>query len=332
MPVMTIPRDAANAVRFVAERHGGHYESWFVRANHPSRPLALWIRYTIFAPVDGRAEGELWAIAFDGERDVVVAGKREVAIDGCRFARDRLDVAIAEARLDDDGLVGSVGEGERELAWDLRLVGGDAPILLLREPMYEGGFPKAKSLVPRPFVRLRGVLRVGDARWEIDDWIGSQNHNWGSRHTDRYAWAQVVGFDGAPTAFLECVSAKLKLGPIWTPYLSMAVLHVDERTYAFNTMLQAARARVRREGLTWSLRTRAGDDELEVEVDAPRQRFVALRYRNPPGGDKVCLNSKLARATVVLRRAGKPALRLTSEHGAAFELLDDTAPGFTIVA
>ncbi len=328
---MTISRDAANAARW-GGGSGGHYESWFVRANHPSRPLALWIRYTIFAPRNGRAEGELWAIAFDGEQEVVTAGKREVSIDACRFGLDSLNVVIADAHLDDLKMVGSVGEGEKHLAWDLRLEGGDEPILLLQPSAYASGFPRAKALVPRPFVRLRGELLVGDTRWAIDDWVGSQNHNWGSRHTDRYAWAQVVGFDGAPTAFLECISAKLKIGPLWTPYLSAAVLCVDGRTYAFNTMLQSARSRVRRTGLGWSMRIRAGDDELEVAVDAPPERLVALRYRNPPGGAKVCLNSKLARANVVLRRTGRRQLQLTSTHRAAYELVDDTAPGFTTVA
>jgi len=35
------------------------------RVNHPERPLAFWIRYTLFAPVGhpSLAVGELWAIA-----------------------------------------------------------------------------------------------------------------------------------------------------------------------------------------------------------------------------------------------------------------------------
>lgn len=39
-------------VNFTRYRHQqiGHYESFFQRANHPTRPLAFWIRYTIFSP------------------------------------------------------------------------------------------------------------------------------------------------------------------------------------------------------------------------------------------------------------------------------------------
>jgi hypothetical protein len=49
------------------------------------------------------------------------------------------------------------------------------------------------------------------------DWVGSQNHNWGSKHTDRYSWGQVAGFDAHPESFLEVATARLKLGPLWTP-------------------------------------------------------------------------------------------------------------------
>ena len=53
-----------------ARYHGqndGHYESYFLRANHPARPLAFWIRYTLFSPKDHpeQALGELWAVFFN---------------------------------------------------------------------------------------------------------------------------------------------------------------------------------------------------------------------------------------------------------------------------
>lgn len=43
-------RDAWNASRFRPEISDGFYESYFLRANHPERPLAFWIRYTVFCP------------------------------------------------------------------------------------------------------------------------------------------------------------------------------------------------------------------------------------------------------------------------------------------
>jgi hypothetical protein len=43
-------RDDWNRCRYLEGDPSGHYESCFQRANHPERPLAFWIRYTVFCP------------------------------------------------------------------------------------------------------------------------------------------------------------------------------------------------------------------------------------------------------------------------------------------
>src|SRR3954471_10900425 len=89
----------------------GHYESWFQRANHPSRPIAFWIRHTIFSPEGRRdaAEGELWAVWFDGEKGRCVAQKSELPIRECSFATAGLDVKLPGAALKWKALEGSTG-------------------------------------------------------------------------------------------------------------------------------------------------------------------------------------------------------------------------------
>jgi hypothetical protein len=37
--------------------------------------------------------------------------------------------------------------------------------------------------------RFIGTITLNGQPIEIDNWVGSQNHNWGVRHTDRYAWS-----------------------------------------------------------------------------------------------------------------------------------------------
>ena len=331
-------RSAWNRCRLDPARTVGHYESYFQRANHPTRPLALWIRYTIFSP-EGRphdAVGELWAIYFDGERDGgrgrITAVKSVVPIAQCRFDRSCLAVQVAEARLNEALLVGEAASGGHSIAWDLEYQGSDAPLLLLPENLYEGGFPKAKALVGTPNARYVGTLTVDGEPVTIDGWVGSQNHNWGRRHTDRYAWGQVAGFDGVPDSFLECSTAQIKVGPLWSPRFSLVVLRVEGETYAINSLARAVLARGRWRYFDWSIHTRQHGVEIEVEISAPRERFVGLRYANPPGGSKVCLNSKLARASVVLRRPGRGELRLACACRAAFEILtDDAGHGVPVV-
>jgi hypothetical protein len=317
----TTGRDHWNGARWPTGR--GHYESWFVRANHPTRPLAFWIRYTIFAPADApdRAEGELWAVWFDGERDRVVAATSKHPIADCRFEPDRLGVRIAGATLDDDGLAGTCQGAEARLAWSLAVEDGARPLLLLPESSYTRGFPRAKALVARPSCRFSGTVEVDGTPIDIVGWLGSQNHNWGSAHTDRYAWGQVAGFDGREDAVLECASARVRIGPVSTPWLTAVVLRLGDEEIACNGLVRSALASVELDGLRWELRTTNGRDRLRVTMTAAPEAFVGLTYRNPPGGTKTCLNSKIAACELALDRPGRARLTLRTAHRAAFELL-----------
>ena len=328
-------RSAWNRCRHDPARSAGHYESYFQRANHPTRPLGFWIRYTIFSP-EGRprdAVGELWAIWFDGERGKVTAVKSVVPIAHCRFDRTCLSVQVGEARLNEARLSGAAASTGHAIAWELEYRGDEPPLLLLPERLYEGPLPSAKALVGTPNAVYQGTISVDGEVHTISDWVGSQNHNWGRRHTDRYAWAQVAGFDGVPDSFLECSTAQIKLGPLWSPRFTLVVLRIQGEEYALNTLGRAALAEGRWTYFDWQLRTRQSGVEISAHIWAPRAGFVGLRYDNPPGGVKTCLNTKLASVDLVLRRSGRPELHLRSECRAAFEILtDDGSHGVPLVA
>ena len=314
-----------NGARFDAMSQAGHYESWFVRANAPQGEGAFWIRYTIFSP-RGRpqdAVGELWAITFStGE---IVAVKEDQPIARCAFARDRLHAVVGGAALDAGSLRGHASANGHTIEWDLSYGSEETPIFLLPERLYGARFPRAKALVNRPLAVFNGSLHVDGVALGITDWVGSQNHNWGSRHTDRYAWGQVAGFDEEPDAFLECSTARLKLGPLWTPPISMAVVRLRGETFAFNGLGRALRAVGAYSPYSWRLATGDKKRSLRVDIDGSPEGFVALRYPNPPGGTKICLNSKVARCELRLSERDRPAIVLHSSR-AAFEILDDGAP------
>jgi hypothetical protein len=314
-----------NGARFDPTSEAGHYESWFLRANAPAGERAFWIRYTIFSP-RGRpqdAVGELWAIAF--ARDEIVPVKEVFPIARCSFARDRLDVAIGDARLDGRSLRGRATANGHTIAWDLEYTGDEPPILLLPERLYDLRLPRAKALVNRPLATFTGSIDVDGTALAITEWVGSQNHNWGSRHTDRYAWGQVAGFDEEPAGFLECSTARLKVGPVWTPPMSPVVLRLPGETFAYNGLARAVRALGAYAPYQWHIESRDKQGTLDIRIEADAKDFVALRYGNPPGGSKICLNSKVARCELTVRRPGRAPLVLHSSR-AACEILDDTAP------
>ena len=165
------------------------------------------------------------------------------------------------------------------------------------------------------------------------DWVGSQNHNWGSKHTDQYAWGQVAGFDNAEDEFLECVTARLKVGPFWTPWLTNVVLRLGDRDYALNSILHGIRAAGSYDYFTWSFQSKTSKLKISGELEANRNQFVGLLYGNPPGGTKNCLNTKIAKCRVIIERSGKKPLELVTQSRAAFEIVtDDKKHGVPIVA
>ncbi|MBI4515684.1 MAG: hypothetical protein HY699_07705 [Deltaproteobacteria bacterium] len=326
----------ANFARYRPGQHGGHYESFFVRANHPSRPLAFWIRYTIFSP-DRRPElaiGELWAVAFDGESSEHVAVKSEVPLSHCLFDRDKFAVRIAGALLEPGRLSGGAASGGHTLSWDLDFGGATEPLFLFPLKLYDTRLPKAKTLVPAPLAVFSGTLTVDGRTLAVDDWIGSQNHNWGSQHTDHYAWGQVAGFDDAPGDFLELGTARLKFGPFWTPFMTTLVLRHRGQEIALNSLRQTLRARASFGYFSWQFHSATAAVEVEGSIHAPRESFVGLRYLNPPGGSKHCLNSKLAACELRLtdKLAGATEV-LHCRQRAAFEILTgDSDHGVAISA
>jgi hypothetical protein len=319
-------------------RRRGHYESFYQRANHPHRLLAFWLRYTVFSPT-GHPEaalGELWAVVFDGETGEHAVARTEHPIGACRFAPDQFDVRLPQATLGPAALRGRA----EAIAWDLRYHGGGPPLYLLPRPLYATPFPPAKSLVGVPLATYDGAVTVGAREIPVEGWLGSQNHNWGSRHTDRYAFGQVSGFDGEPDTFLEVATAQNRVGPVRTPPLTLLVLRRGGEQIAVTALREARRAsasvdyRSLGRNLSWTFATASATTRIEGRIEAPRSAFVGLRYRDPPGGEKHCLNTKIARCTLAVvdvRSRKRQVLR--SGHGALFEILtDERAHGVPIRA
>jgi hypothetical protein len=323
--------DDFNSTRYRTGQTDGHYESFFQRGNHPTQPQAFWIRYTIFSPA-GRPQdaiGELWAVVFNGNTGRHGVAKTEAPIGQCAFSKERFDVRIADSKLAAGVLIGHAGSPSNRIAWNLSYTGGAPPVFDLPLDRYDASFPKAKALVGVPMARFMGTVMLGDETLEIDDWVGSQNHNWGVQHTDRYAWGQVCGFDNAPDSFLEIASARFKIGPVWSKLITLLVLRHAGKEYACNSLWRGLMARASYDYFAWRFATKNKLARIEGEISAPRDAFVGLRYYNPPGGVKYCLNSKIAGCTLrVTDFTTDRTQTLRVANRAAFEILtDDTNHG-----
>ena len=189
--------------------------------------------------------------------------------------------------------------------------------------MYSAGFPKAKSCVPLPLASFNGVLRVDGREVRIENWVGSQNHNWGSKHTDLYAWGQVAGFENSPGSFLEVATAKVRIGPFWTPRMTTVVLRHRGKEYALNSTTQMLYAHGEFGYFHWQFGSITDEIGISGRMWADRSHFAGLNYYNPPGGSKHCLNTKLAACHLKLTLPNGASEFLATDHRAAFEILTD---------
>ena len=319
----------ANHARYRPGQAAGHYESFFLRANHPHRSLAFWIRYTIFSP-EGHPDaalGELWAVYFDGESGRHVAVKKEAPFSQCAFKTSEFFVVVDDARLEPGAVRGAAASGGRSVSWDLTFSGDAEPLFVLPVNFYEAEMPQAKGLVGLPLAVFNGFLHVDGKEIEVADWVGSQNHNWGIRHTDHYAWGQVAGFDTHPESFLEVITARLKVGESWTQFMTPIVLRHRGEEIALNSMSQAAAAGASFDYFNWHFSSETDAIRLDGRISAPREAFVGLNYYNPPGGEKHCLNTKIASCELQVTRkgssTGEAAETLRTRNRAAFEILTD---------
>jgi len=314
----------------------GHYESFFQRANHPERPLAFWLRYTVFSPkgCPENAIGELWAVFFNGETNSHVALKKEMPFSECFFNTCAFDVRVGAARLGPGRLSGSVENGRESISWDLSCQGESSPLLLLPQKLYLTKLPAAKSLVTLPFAHFTGAMTVNNETVDIADWLGSANHNWGFKHTDLYAWGQVAGFDGEQDSFLELATARIRIGPFLTPPFTPIVLRHRGREHALNGLLRTVRAQGAFSCFTWRFFSEDPQVRIDGTITAPPEAFVGLTYYNPPGGTKTCLNSKIASCELRFADKMKGTVEiLRTKNRAAFEILiDETGHGVRIRA
>jgi hypothetical protein len=280
------------------------------------------------------AIGELWAVYFNGETSQHVVAKKEVALQRCTFSTSAFFVDVDGAQLKQGQLFGAVDSKDNFMEWELTYHSDEKPLFLLPTQLYTTKLPAAKSLVGAPLAAYNGYLTVNGERINVVNWVGSQNHNWGSKHTDLYAWGQVAGFDTQPDSFLEVATARLKIGPFWTPNMTLLVLRHQGKEYALNCILQSLRAQGSFTYFTWHFKSETKDVAVEGTISATREAFVGLNYYNPPGGNKQCLNTKIASCNLQFTdKQAKTEELLSTSNRAAFEILtDDTNSGIAIRA
>ncbi|HEX8104388.1 MAG TPA: hypothetical protein VF533_17360 [Solirubrobacteraceae bacterium] len=306
----------------------GHYESYYLRAAHPERPLALWLRHTVHKPPGGPAVGAQWLTLFDAERGEPPAAFKASGLTprAATAGSDTGDgIVLGDSVFTAQGVHGATPGGEGRWAIDVR-DGAPALAHLPRAWMYRAPVPRTKSGSPHPAARLHGTVALHGRTLELDGWPGMVGHNWGAEHAERWIWLHGIAFDGAPDAWLDLVCGRIAIAGRTTPWVTNGVLHLDGVRHRLGGLGPGAiRATRVTETPTTAHLELPGADGLRVTatVAEPPAQAAAWRYADPSGGEHVSTHCSVARLELALTPSGR---RLTTRHAAAYELGTREAP------
>ena len=285
------------------------YESWYLKASHPTEPLGIWIRYTTHQKPDGPEKGSLWFTLFsDGPPHAAKVTPAPEALSRGNGAFIRIgDSEFADGRVTGSAL---------EARWDLTFEHPEPELRHLpKEWMYKAPIPRTKLTSPFPAARFSGTASFGDTTVQLDNWVGMVGHNWGAEHAERWIWLHGAGFDGRGSdTWLDAAIGRIKVGPWTTPWVANGVLSVDGKRIPLGGLgKRGTKIDEHPDHLTFTLPW--GEASIRGEVKAPRNRFVGWVYADPDGSEHNTVNCSIAEMTL---EAGGESFH--TPHGAAYEL------------
>jgi hypothetical protein len=278
----------------------GHYESVYFVATHPSDPRAVWIRTTVRKRPGEEPAGALWATWFSGH------GVRAAKLDELPVSAAGSDITVGSVRNGPDGSSGEISGDQLCLAWDLTftpIAGGQRLDHLHPAFLYSAPLPRTKPTSPAPTVTIAGSLRIDGDPVDLTGWTGMLGHNWGTQHAARWIWLRASGLGADGAGWLDAVLARIRVGPVLTPWTSFGALQLDGVRHPLGGLLRRDTAvDLDTDGAT----IRLGGRGVEVVTHArvPLASTVGWKYADPNGHGHEVVNSSVARMTVTVTRGG----------------------------
>lgn len=299
----------------------GHYESFFMKAAAPEGGRALWIRHTIHKRPGQEPTGAVWFTYFDGAAGSPRATK-------ARFGGERLStpagryVRVAEAEIGPEGAAGSISTDALSASWEMRLADRHEPLRHLpSERLYSASLPRTKLLSPHPGTLWTGRLEIDGAELEIASWPGMVGHNWGSEHAERWIWIHGADFEGgAPGDFVDIAAARIKVGPLRTPWLANGMIVLDGVRHRLGGLGRTYGTEIEATPSGCEFVVAGKGINLRGRVGAAAARFVGWIYADPDGGEHNVVNSSIADLELRVERPSRRHAHLALAAGAAYEL------------
>jgi hypothetical protein len=289
----------------------GHYESFYLRACHPSEPLGVWIRHTVHKRPGAAPNGSVWFTLWDPSPHASKVTVDDLSVPHGGWIR------VGDSVFEPGRATGTARTEQCDASWDLRFE-PEAPAFrhLPREWMYRAPIPRTKTESPAPAASFRGSVTVGGHTVDVSGWPGMVGHNWGAEHAERWIWMHGIRFVGAERDWIDAAIGRVRVGPLTTPWIGNGCLMVDGRSYRLGG--RAARVSETPERCEFELGGRGV--AVKGEISAPHERLVGWVYADPGGGEHNTANCSIASMRLRVERDGEPPLELRTPSNAVYEL------------
>jgi hypothetical protein len=307
----------------------GAYESYYLKACHPTDPVGIWLRHTVHKRPGEPAQGSLWLTLFDRRADGPWAVKTTTGDIGA--GADHY-IHVGDSRVEPGRAAGSAVVGELAASWDLSFTCPEQPFHHLpRDFMYRAPLPRTKLLSPYPDARFSGRVEAGGRTVELDGWRGMVGHNWGAQHAERWIWLHGAGFEGHDDAWFDGALGRIKIGSWTTPWVANGVLHLDGARHRLGGLGATRRVEVAETPTSCTFTLPGKDITVQGRVGAERKDFVGWIYADPDGSEHNTVNCSVSDMTLTVSRPAQPPLTLQLDAGAAYELgMRETTHGMAI--
>jgi hypothetical protein len=305
---------SADAPRWPQERPDrGLYESFFLRAFDPTRPRAVWIRYTLVRPPGGGPTGQLWFTLFDRS----APEPRAVRVDAGQPATgDGAWIRLGESVFGLGRVHGSAGAA----TWSLRFPDGEPTLRHLPERwMYTGRLPRTKLVSVTPSTVFDGTLSFDGEQIAVEGWPGMIGHNWGEEHAHRWIWLHGLGFDGAGTdTWLDLALGRVRVGPVTTPWIANGALSLGGRRMRVGGLRRTVSVTETETGC--DLRIPGAEVTVVASVSAPPEAYAHWDYPGPRAAESKVVHCSVADLSVRVERPDQAPVELEAPERAAYEL------------
>jgi hypothetical protein len=297
----------------------GHYESFYIKTCRPGGGQGIWIRHTVHKRPGQEPNASIWFTLFDAEAPGPRATK--VTVPAAKLSSPQGSwIRVADAEIGPGRAQGSIETPALSASWELTFEGSAKPCRYLpADWLYDAPVPRTKFEAPYPDARFSGSMQVDGDEIELSAWPGMIGHNWGSEHAERWVWLEGTGFEGAGETYFDAGAARIKLGPVRSPWIAAGMLLLDGEAHRLGGFGRIRSSKISETSTTCEFVLPGEDLEVRGWIAAPAKDFVGWVYADPKGPKHNVVNCSIADLELMIERKGHSPRRLSLAGGGAYE-------------